>query len=265
MEYVRDKFWIWGHESGSHDKGWDIPQPSRMTPAECAFYLDVPNIIMIRYDDKPSMPFDQYTIAFRPLKQVVWSITGAGGVTSDGERKHVFDLARKFPNITGVFMDDFFTGAGEGVLSVDELQAIRKELIVDGRKLDLMVTTYTHNLDAPSVGKYLELCDKASIWTWKASDLVDMEMNFAKFEKVAPKCGKLLGCYMWDYGTHLPMPVDLMKMQCETGLQWLRDGRIEGMIFLASCICDLELEAVEWTRQWISEVGGENLKIRKIG
>ena len=258
MEYVKDKFWIWGHETGSHDKGWDIPKPSRMTPAEGAFYLGVPNIIMIRYEDKPAMPFDQYNIAFSPLKQVVWSITGAGGVTSEDERKHVFELARKFPNITGVFMDDFFTGT-EGVLSIEELQSIRKQLIVDGRKLDLMVTVYTHNLNAPSVGKYLELCDKISIWTWEASDLVDMEMNLAKLEKLTPKNGRLLGCYMWDYGKRQPMPVELMKMQCEKGLKWLNEGRIEGMIFLASCVCDLELEAVEWTRQWISEVGCQRL------
>jgi len=31
------------------------------------------------------------------------------------------------------------------------------------------------------------------------------------------------------------------------------------MIFLASCICDLDLEAVEWTRAWIDQVGNEQL------
>jgi hypothetical protein len=46
-----------------------------------------------------------------------------------------------------------------------------------------------------------------------------------------------------------------MQQQCQLGLEWLRTGRIEGMIFLASCICDLNLEAVEWTRKWIREVG----------
>ena len=64
---------------------------------------------------------------------------------------------------------------------------------------------------------------------------------------------------MYDYGSRKPMPVDLMQHQCELGLQWLRDGRIDGMIFLASCICDLELEAVEWTREWIQEVGDKPL------
>jgi hypothetical protein len=53
------------------------------------------------------------------------------------------------------------------------------------------------------------------------------------------------------------MPVEWMRHQCELGLTWLKEGKIEGMIFLASCICDLDLEAVEWTRAWIREVGDE--------
>jgi hypothetical protein len=55
------------------------------------------------------------------------------------------------------------------------------------------------------------------------------------------------------------MAVEMMRHQCELGLRWLREGQIEGMIFLASCICDLELEAVEWTRSWIARVGAEPL------
>ena len=64
---------------------------------------------------------------------------------------------------------------------------------------------------------------------------------------------------MWDYGQKAPMPLESMKQQCELGLRWLREGRIEGMIFLASCICDLELEAVEWTRTWIASVADQAL------
>ena len=44
------------------------------------------------------------------------------------------------------------------------------------------------------------------------------------------------------------MPREAMEKQCATGLRWLRGGRIEGTIFLASCICDLGLETVEWAR-----------------
>jgi hypothetical protein len=64
---------------------------------------------------------------------------------------------------------------------------------------------------------------------------------------------------MWDYGEAKPMPVSLMRYQCELGLKWLREKRIEGIIFLASCIADLGLKAVEWTRKWISKVGDEKI------
>ena len=259
---VRDKLWIWGHEAGSHNEGWEIPRPSRMTPVEGAFYLGVPNIIMIRYDGKPPIASDdQYIIPFRALKRVVWSITGAGGVTSSEEIKHAFQLAARNPNVTGVFMDDFFKGDGEGALTVEELWNVRNQLTLPKRKLDLMVTLYDGALDTPAIVKYLELCDKIALWTWVANNLEDLERNFEKCEKISPGSDKLLGCYMWDYGTHKPMPVDLMEMQCNTGLRWLREGRIDGMIFLASCICDLDLDAVEWTRSWIAEVGNEKVSL----
>jgi len=56
------------------------------------------------------------------------------------------------------------------------------------------------------------------------------------------------------------MPLELMKKQCELGRRLLKEGRIEGMIFLASNVCDLELETVEWTRKWISAVGSEPMR-----
>ena len=258
METVRDRLWLWGHQAGSHNSGWGLPAHSRMTPAEAAFYLGVPNLVMVRYEDQPTPPFDQHAIPFRPLDKVVWSTVGSSGTTHDEERAHVYELAARFPNISGVIMDDFFRtfpdGDDVGVLSVDELRRERGRLTVSGRRLSLWVVLYAHQLGLP-VERHLELCDTLTFWTWKASDLTNLEHNFEAVERMAPAQGKILGCYMWYYGRKRPMPVDLMEMQCETGLEWLRQGRIEGMIFLASCVCDLELEAVEWTRSWIARVG----------
>jgi hypothetical protein len=257
MEIARNKFWLWGHEAGSHDSGYDIPAASRITPVEAALYLGIPKVILVRYEGRPTPPFAQYAVPFRALKEVVWSVVGAGGQTAEEERSQVLALARHLPNLTGVMMDDFFhqPAAGEvGVLSCGELSALRGRL----KGLDLWVVLYDHQLGLP-VGAHLGLCDKVSFWTWEARNLENLERNFARVEQLAPRCGKVLGCYMWDYGRKLPMPVDLMKHQCELGLGWLRAGRIEGMIFLASCICDLELETVEWTREWIASVGDQPL------
>jgi len=352
---------------------------------------------------------------FRSLKRVNWSITGAGGATSDEERRHVFRLAEAMPNITGVFMDDFFqfdagerpqwlagnspefpitltitfpgtviadqlelaqsdwrtgdyrsrdfavdlsaagaewleaakgtlpnaggavvrVGLGEGQfkalrlrilgthdtkdarscglrgirlwneqrvvsltgakveasstypghdarnvlpeestatrpapasLSVEQLRRVREQLVVGGRRLDLGVTLYTHQLD-PRIVPHLELCDVISLWTWKSQDLAELEANFEKLKAMAPSKRIRLGCYMWDFGINKPMPLDRMRKQCELGLTWLRQGRIDGMIFLATNLCDLKLETVEWTRKWIAQVGDRRLskELQKLG
>ena len=262
MGRIRDRFWLWGHAAGSHDKSWGLPAKSRITPAESALYMGVPNLIMVRYEGRPAPPFHQYAVPFRALKHIVWSIVGAGGATGEGERAQVLDLADRLPNVSGVMMDDFFQNADSdqevGVLSTAELEAVKGQLATTGLTLDLWVVLYSHQLALP-VERHLALCDKVSFWTWRAPDLQDLERNFATLEELAPSCGKVLGCYMWDYGQKQPMPVESMKRQCETGLRWLQEGRIEGMIFLATCICDLDMETVEWTRRWIAEVGDQEL------
>ena len=262
MNTVRDRFWLWGHAAESHNKSWGLPAPSRMTPTEAALYMDVPNVVLVRYDNLPAPPLTQYAVPFRALKQVVWSVVGASGSTEAEERSHVIELARGLPNMTGVMMDDFFrpvtADGGVGVLSPDMLQALRSQLSLPERTLDLWVVLYGHQLSLP-VRDHLALCDKVSFWTWKAEDLEYLERDFEAVEALAPSCGKVLGCYMWDYGAKQPIPVERMKEQCETGLRWLTEGRIEGMIFLATCICDLDLEAVEWTRRWIADVGDQAL------
>jgi hypothetical protein len=93
-----------------------------------------------------------------------------------------------------------------------------------------------------------------TFWTWRAEDLAKLEANFARFEAIAPKSRKVLGCYMWDYGTRQPMPLALFQQQYHQGMRWLREGRIEGMIFLASCICDLGIDTVEWLRRELADL-----------
>ncbi len=259
---IRDRFWLWGHEAGAQNGAWGIPKLSRITPAEAASYMGVPNALMIK-DYGPAPRFDQDAVPLSKMKRLVWSMAGGSNKPARKARAAVIELAARMPNITGVIIDDFFQLPGPkgeiGIIPVKELQLIRRLLTAGRRRLDLWLVWYDHQLALP-VKDHIKFCDKISFWTWEAHNLVNLEANFAQVEQLAPKQGKVLGCYMWDYGQKRPMPLDLMEMQCETGLRWLKDGRIEGMIFLASCICDLELEAVEWTRQWIARTGDLTLE-----
>jgi hypothetical protein len=265
MTRVYDRLWLWGHDAGSHNNLWNLPTESRITPVEAAFYMRIPNVIMVRYRRESMPPTVQYSVPFRALDQVVWSVVGAGGVHLHEDVDRVLELTGSLPNLTGVMMDDFFrrgeTVEDVGVLSLMELRRLRERLSAAERPMHLWVVLYDHQLNLP-VQEYLELCDKVTFWTWEAQNLTKLEENFAATEKLIPRsCGKVLGCYMWDYGGKTPMPVESMERQCQLGFRWLKEGRIEGMIFLASCICDLDIPAVEWTRGWIAEAGDEQISV----
>jgi hypothetical protein len=259
MEKIHDRFWLWGHPAGSHNERWNLPGESKIAPVDAARFMGIPNVIMVRYGREAILPTTADAEPFQALDRVVWSVVGAGGSHAAEYEDRVFELADRLPNMTGVMMDDFFkkpeSGGDVGVLSLEEIERLRGRLKDRERLLDLWVVLYDHQLGF-SVREHLELCDVVTFWTWRAENLDNLERNFAKAEEILPRaCRKVLGCYMWDYGAKKPMPVETMEMQCEKGLRWLREGRIEGMIFLASCICDLGVPAVEWTREWIAEMG----------
>lgn len=265
---VRDAMWMWAADAGVLDGRFGLPAKSTMMPVDGTKWMGLSNVILIRCGGKPAPPFDEYAIPFRSLKRVMWSVTGEGGATSQSERDHVFSLAAKMPNMTGVFMDDFFhftasqptTGETPAAISLKDLEQLRTRLAVNGRKLDLGVTLYTHQLDQRVV-PHLNYCDVVSLWTWSGAELANLEQNFDKFQAIAPGKRTLLGLYMWDFGPGNPMPLELMQKQCTLALKWLREGRIEGMIFLVTNLCDLNLEAVNWSLSWIAEVGDQPLEL----
>jgi len=262
---VGDRLWIFTCAANS-----DYPimrRRSVVTPVEGAFLLGVPNIIVVQSSETEARygrlepPFSQYTVAMRPLKRVIWSVVGSGGFHSSKETREVLELARSTPNFAGIMLDDFFTGQKEGKraqLTVEELAAIRRQVKQMGKSLDIVVTLYVGHLDLP-LRDYLELIDVITLWTGNPEQLVHLEANLKKAEALVPKIRKMLGCYLVDYGKKQGTPIPLMKLQCETGLRWLRERRIEGIVFLGNTTMDLGLESVEWTRQWIRQVRNTRL------
>jgi hypothetical protein len=241
-----------------------------MTAAEAACCLSIPNIIMVqshssnRYGRFES-PFGQYAIALRPFQRIAWSIVGSGGFTSEAETKEVLGLARDTPNFVGVMLDDFFTGKSEGkraILTLEELAEIRRQLKEAGRKRSVFVTSYMDFLDLP-LTDYLELMDVITLWSGP-EDVTKLEAGLGKAEEAAPAHVKMLGVYMAHFGSSSGMlgkslPISVIERKCETGLRWLRQRRIEGIIFLGNTCADLGFESVEWTRKWIQQVGDAKL------
>jgi len=259
---VRDHLWIFAVPPNTDfDR---FKRRSVMTPVEGASYFGVPNIIMVQASTSESKygrfepPFEQYAVALKALKRVAWSVVGSGGFSSGGETREVLELARKTPNFVGVMLDDFFGSPKDwkrAMWTMEELADFRRRLQQTGKKLDIFVTLYNSQMDLPLQG-YLDLIDVITLWT---GDMANLEAHLEKAEKLAPKVRKMAGIYVADYGTGKSRPVEEIKLQCETSLKWLRDGRIEGIIFLGNTAMDFDFESVEWTRAWIKRVADTEL------
>ena len=275
---VRDRLWLFANPMNA-DFNF-VRRRSVMTPLEACVYMGIPNLLMVnQHPGKDNIarfgeegryrafepPYEQYAYSLKVLKRVVWSIVGASGVTGDEERKQVLELAQSTPNIVGVFMDDFFTDKKSGPLAsltLDQVRDVQRQLKSSKKKLDLYVTLYTRQLD-PSIQDYLDLIDVVTLWTWETAALSNLEANLAKLEKLAPRSRKLLGCYTAEYDPKrtpwwIGMPAAMMQKQCETGLKWLREGRIHGIIIYGTAM-DLGWDSVEWARDWIARVGDERI------
>jgi len=144
-------------------------------------------------------------------------------------------------------------------MTPEQLKALREQIAAQGRTLPITCVVYTHQISR-RILPHVNQVDKVAMWTWRSEELKNLEANFEKLRRLLHPKPILLGCYLFDYGDNRQMTVSRMKQQCEAGLQWLHEGKIEGMIFLASNVCDMELPAVEWTRSWIKSVGSQEIQ-----
>jgi hypothetical protein len=276
-ETVRDRLWMWAHPAGVYNDSYLVPlgRKSTIEPAAAVEWMGLRNVVFVHYLGQPKPPLESYYQPFEKLDRVYWSLVGASGQTSESVREHVFRLAQRQPNLVGFVLDDFFHGNATGnadptpagppgtvkpfdaSLTPAQLRELRQKLPT-GRKLPIMSVVYTGQI-SPRAKAHLDEVDQVSLWTWRPADLVHLEANLAALEKLIPGKPIFLGCYTYDFADSRTIPMDLMRRQADLGLQWLKQGRIQGIIFLATANVDVGLEAVTWTRDWIVRVGEQRL------
>ena len=120
--------------------------------------------------------------------------------------------------------------------------------------MELWVTWYTHEMWA-AVPEVFDNITGITQWTWNYGDLPDLVDRFEVMEKTFPKHKKLLVIYMYDFPSGLPVPLDLMAFQCEQGLNLMREGRLDGMIFEANSVMGVGLPSERWLIEWIERIG----------
>lgn len=272
MAIARDKFWLFGvrpHQDdvwfGSRNKPGANRKYSysRITPAEGAFMLDIPNVIMVVCDGEPACFSHEaygYMESFCRMKNVQWSCSGSEGFRSGNEEEFVCWLAEEYPNVSGAYLDDFFGDPfilkGKTQQEQDEnakirLAEIEAKLKKAPRPMDLHLVYYTRDLNMDL--SVFEKVTMLSLWTWNSEQLVDLEKNFLQMEKQFPDKKKMIGIYMFDFEAGHPISVELMEHQCNFALRMLKEGRIDGVIFEANSTMGMQMESEMWLRKWIEE------------
>ena len=258
MAIARDKFWMFGVRP--HQDDVLIHRRSRITPAEAALMLDVPNMLMINCDGEP-VPFSQdaygYAESFCRMKKVLWSATGAGGFRVGNEEKFICALAEDYPNIGGAFLDDLFHRFRGDPESDSKMKAFLHEIRMGidqaCRPMELFIVWYTSEIDSLSVEAAADV-DGITLWTYNCKELPLLEARFDAFRKKFPDKKLVLGIYMLDVPSGVALSDEQMENQCEFGLRMLREGKLDGMIFEANSVMGVGLSSEMWLRGWIDKV-----------
>lgn len=268
MAIARDKMWMFGTCAHDDDiflfntsETTKTLRRSRMTPAEGAFVLDIPNMILINSDGVPA-PFSidayGYMESFTRMEKVMWSSIGSGGFRCGEEESFICEIAERYPNVVGTYLDDFYAHFADKDKdhaienAIEFLAGIRKKLDAAPRRMDIYVTWYMEHLDLLNE-ELMKYIDGLTLWTSSSEELSLLEARFEKTKKAFPDKKILIGLYLYDYGARKSVPVDMMKHQCEVSLRLLKEGKIDGMIFLSNTVMGVGLESELWLREWLEE------------
>lgn len=265
---LRDRLWMWGHDSGVYDgpKGvYNIPLSAPISMADAIKSMGIPNVCVIR----GGTPDEAYRRQFKDVKRIAWNLSAGSNKSYRELKEYVFGLRETTPNLTGYYLDDFFRFGDKpgfdrnseaepapAALSLEEMKQLHEETLAYKRRLDLAVVLYTHQL-CPAIKPVIRYADVVSLWIWTGADIQKIEENFKKYRSLVPDKPTLLGIYMWDFGGKKELDQAFMVKQLDYAYRLYKEGQIEGLIFHCTPLCNKGLAAVEYAREWIAKHGGE--------
>ena len=157
-----------------------------------------------------------------------------------GFAEEIIELSKKYPNITGGVIDDFYAPVRLKRFPPEVLRAIQKRLAENG--LDFWGVLYESHIYMDDVKKYYDCFDGITIWIWEQEHIDQLEENLNQFFTLFPEKRKMVGVYLFDYAGGKEMDINRFKKQVERYLSLLEEGKIEGIIFCSGCVGAAPLE-----------------------
>lgn len=261
---LREKMWLWGQTPGSHHavgNPFKIPGENKMTAMEGGKHFGIPNVFRVVMADMPKKEeFDREAQDLDGFDKIFWSLIGSGGSKHELVVDEVLALAEKYDKIEGAITDDFLTNERMKIFTPAMIAEARERLhAFHKRKLDLYTVVYVHEL-APDKADFLKEFDAISLWCWYEENLLTLEENYKTLRSIIGDEKKIFaGCYMWDYGNRKEISESAMRLQLDTYYEWLKTGKIEGIILCSNCVADLGLKTKDIMLDWMREHGDDEI------
>ena len=167
------------------------------------------------------------------------------------EAANVGRLSLDYPNVTGAIHDDMKGLVEREGIAADQYAEIHAALRRENPDLKLWAVVYTHELDAPTWAAFLPYIDVVNLWVWNASDLHTLDDGLARCVAVFAPRPIVIGCYLRDYPTQAPVPMDRVRYQWEWIAASLAEGKIAGYAILGTVLIDGQQEQAGWIREFI--------------
>ena len=275
---------------GSITQAWNrasVTAARRMTPAEGAFYLNIPNLLLIRSNNLPRLPDSEHGRARNELPAIRHLVSAArpGRLVGRGQRwsgrhgrialrpvagpgvpqyrRHLPGRFHHRPEERGRRPPDRASR-----LAAQRTRAAREKLKSLGRPMDVWVTLYTHEVNPKHPGTSIAIrrwptfstsstclrCGRGTPTSCRSWKRAWRPWNASPPRSGASPWGVPLGL-----PHSRPVPLEFDAHQCELGLKWLKEKRIQEMIFLANTVLDVGLPSAEFARNWIAKVGAQTI------
>ncbi|HPO14682.1 MAG TPA: hypothetical protein PLI09_14675 [Candidatus Hydrogenedentes bacterium] len=168
------------------------------------------------------------------------------------EAEKVSRYSLKFPNVTGGYFDDMKGLMKRENQDVRACIAVKEALIKHNPKLKLESVVYTHELeDTVFWNSLMPYIDVVSLWVWKYQDLPKLETSIEQCQRLFIGKPITMGCYLRDYTTAAPVPMDAIKLQWGIVQRGIEDGRLQGFDILGTVLIEGQLDQATWIRDFI--------------
>lgn len=257
---LADAGWVWegqGLDPGVHPSIFGVGEGADFFGVRKVHFLFHPTneLVLDKLRDKKAVVCD--------ISKWLFADVGANGseCVVDGapesvirEAELVSRFSKMYPNVRGGFYDDMKGLMQREGAGAEACAAVYRALKSANSSLDLECVVYAHELDAADFWQpLLPYIDIVSFWVWGHEKLATLEDDLARCRDTFAGKPVRMGCYLRDYPSESPMPMDAVRRQWDIVLQGLSDNRLEGFDILGTVLIDGQLEQARWIRDFIRD------------